>query len=123
MDFWRHDSGEDKKGYVTWGLIDKQKGMEALRAMFPDAKADEMNFVFFSTSGVHGSYRTIEEEAAAPGTGVTFLVLQPRLVLTRYGVAFPKTEDDIAFLKELRSTSQRAMQRSVDISMPAKEKA
>ncbi len=32
-----------------------------LKGMFPDAKANEMNFVLFSTSGVHGSYATIEQ--------------------------------------------------------------
>lgn len=122
MNFWSHDSGEDKKGYVTWGLTDKQQGLNALRALFPDAKADEMNFVFFSTSGIHGSYHTIEEEELKPETGVTFLVLQPRLVLTRYGVAFPKTEDDFVFLKKLRSSSQEAMLKAVAISMPAQEK-
>lgn len=41
----------------------------ALRGMFPDAKADDMNFVLFSTSGVHGTYNTIEEaeKHLAPG--------------------------------------------------------
>jgi hypothetical protein len=77
--------------------------------LFPIAEADELNFVLFSTSGVHGTYQTLEQEQQAPGTGVTFLVIQPRMVLTRYGVVYPQSEEDFAFLKKLRATSWKAM--------------
>lgn len=36
-------------------------GMAFLRAWFPNGEGDPMNLVFFSTSGVHGSYITIEQ--------------------------------------------------------------
>lgn len=107
--FWEEASGAEKADYCTWRLIDQKQGLDALKALFPAAEADEMNFVLFSTSGVHGSYQTIEQEQKAPGTGVTFMVIHPRLVLTRYGVVYPKSEGDFAFLKKLRATSWKAM--------------
>jgi hypothetical protein len=109
MDFWKDVSGADKRDYCIWELLDPTQGLAALKALFPTAAADEMNFVLFSTSGVHGSYRTLEQEQKAPGTGVTFMVIQPRLVLTRYGVVYPKSAEDFAFLKKLRATSWEAM--------------
>lgn len=105
MDFW------NEVGSRTLRLVNDKLGMEALRVMFPDGEADRDNLVMFSTSGVHGTYLTIEDEQAAPDTGVTFLVLQPRLVATRYGVAHPETEDDFDFLKKLRATSWAVMTR------------
>lgn len=92
-------------------------GMDALRTMFPDGEADYMNFVLFSTSGVHGTYGTIEEAEAMIGRGfkyddgedgtpsVTFLIVHARIVCVRYGNCEPCTEEDIAFLKKLRASS------------------
>ena len=106
-----------------------EAGMEGLRAMFPEAKADDMNFVLFSTSGVHGSYTTIEEveaslvkygndprfgEEDAPddysGDTITFLIVHPRIVCMRYGNA-KVTAADIPFLKALRESSLEAVSR------------
>jgi hypothetical protein len=109
MDYWKDVSGTGRRDYCVWGLVDKDKGMAALRALFPTGKADEMNFVLFSTSGVHGSFRTLEQEEREPGQGVTFMVVQPRLVMTRYGVVFPKNRDDFFFLARLRESSWTAM--------------
>ncbi len=84
-------------------------GMEALRTMFPEGEADRLNFVLFSTSGVHGSYTTIEEHEAEPlydqDNTVTFVIVQPRLVAMRYGGVCPKSKEDYAFLKKLRQSS------------------
>ena len=94
-------------------------GMEALRTMFPEGEADEMNFVLFSTSGVHGSYTTIEEHESEPvftedgepdqENTVTFVIVQPRIVAMRYGVVCPKSPDDYAFLRKLRQSSWDAV--------------
>lgn len=102
-------------------------GMAGLREMFPDGKANDMNFVLFSTSGVHGHYMTIEEIAEGiakygdepnfgddgapddyPGNDVTFLIVQPRIVCLRYGNARVKAAD-IPYLKELRASSLEAV--------------
>ena len=113
---WKHVAGS---GSAHYSVMTTEKGvdsLEALRKMFENAKADEMNFVLFSTSGVHGTYNTIEEaEKAVNGErdkegeeycqSVTFLVVHPRLVSLRYGECTPMTSSDIDFLKALRKNS------------------
>lgn len=85
-------------------------GMQHLRDIFPDGQANEMNFMLFSTSGVHGSYCTIEKVEKDPELRcVTFLVVQPRIVRLSYGNCYPKTAEDFAFLKKLRASSREAM--------------
>lgn len=112
-DFSRGEGGYySKPSPVLEGM-----GMEALREMFPDGKANEMNFVLFSTSGVHGSYQTIEDIETRIDTGeelgasdsVTFLVVHPRMVWMRYGNAHPKTIADTEYLKSLRESSRDAV--------------
>lgn len=99
-----------------------EDGMAALREFFPTGEASELNLVLFSTSGVHGTYGTIEEAEADIARGnkdedgdectpsVTFLVVQPRICCLRHGNCYPTNEDDIAFLKKLRESSWRAVQ-------------
>jgi hypothetical protein len=93
-------------------------GMDALKALFPDARADYLNFVLFSTSGVHGTYTTIEDaenfingiiEHPEDNARVTFLIIHPRIVGVRYGNCDPETMDDIRYLKALRATSHDAI--------------
>lgn len=99
--------------------IPESEGMKQLRQFFPDGEADELNFVLFSTSGVHGHYGTIEEVGVQdpdapdePGPDdVTFVIIHPRLVCMRYGNAKPQGPEDIAFLKKLRESSWRAVQK------------
>ncbi|MGE0350030.1 hypothetical protein [Hydrogenophaga sp.] len=108
LDRTRRDSAHYSVMQVQPGV----GGMVALREMFPEAKADELNFVLFSTSGVHGTYCTIEavesrlrgEDPDGP-SDVTFLVVQPRIVALRYGVCKPANQADIDYLKRLRESS------------------
>jgi len=107
---------------MHYSIVRKQSGvdgMEAMRAMFPDAEANSMNFVLFSTSGVHGTYNTIEEaerslagDVDEDGYGlcgeITFVIIHPRLVAMRYGVLEPKDQNDIDYLKKLRDSSHKA---------------
>lgn len=110
-------NGELGFSYCTLKLIDPNTGMQALRAMFPDATADPLNYVLFSTSGVHGAYYLIEDVHHSWCRGhrdedakryVTFVIVQPRIVVMRYGNCTPNSEDDFAFLKRLRASSVRA---------------
>lgn len=115
---WRNldKARPDSAHYSVMALAEPHTGMAALRAMFPEAKADEMNAVLFSTSGVHGTCCTIEEveeDMARPERDgprdVTFVIVHPRLVAMRYGVCEPETDDDIDFLKRLRASSHAAL--------------
>jgi hypothetical protein len=122
-------------GHYNNFAIKPGRGMSALRHFFPDGEADEMNFVLFSTSGIHGSYVTLEEiEASLKKYGVkdwgdddgpddylhpevTVLIVQPRICTLRHGNA-EFTIDDVEFLKRLRASSHRAVQ---TIGMPDPE--
>ena len=100
--------------YNTYAVQD-ENGMRALREMFPEGEADEMNFALFSTSGVHGAYSTIEEAdehlknpSEETSDSVTFLIVHPRIVCLRYGNCLPQNAEDISFLKKLRASSWKA---------------
>ncbi len=108
MRFWSGLCGDGGHYNIT-RLNQHADGMEALKALFPDGKANSMNFILFSTSGVHGTYQTIEEEEIDPGTGITFVVVHPRLVALRYGNVEPQTPEDFAFLRSLRASSRKIM--------------
>lgn len=131
-DFWesvmRHSRDGKGAHYNTFGLTREENAEPALRRMFPDGQANEMNFVLFSTSGVHGSYQTIEDiescaakngwtdapedgsedEARTASRWLTFLVVQPRTVTLRYGNV-RATAENVAWLKKLRETSWAAV--------------
>lgn len=115
IDKARPDSGH----YSIMRKTTDVDGMDALREMFPDAEANSLNLVLFSTSGVHGTYNTIEEaERSLAGDvdedgeslcdEVTFVIVHPRLVSMRYGVLNPKDQADIDYLKKLRASSHKA---------------
>ena len=106
----------DSAHYSVMRKQSEIEGMDALRGMFPDAKADELNFILFSTSGVHGTYNAIEEaekflkgEDPEGYSEVTFVIVHPRLVAMRYGVCNPANQDDINYLKQLRASSHEAV--------------
>lgn len=114
--------------YYSINYIEKEKGMELLRDVFPTGKANQLNFVLFSTSGVHGLYTTLEEAEDLLNNGfkeediedakecgetltndVTFIVIKPRIVQVIYGNVIIKTQGDLDFLKKLRKTSTEAV--------------
>lgn len=77
----------------------------------PRPVADEMNLCLFSTSGVHGSYCTIEDVEADPELEeVTVLVIHPRTVTLRYGNV-PVNAETAPYLKALRASSLEVVQR------------
>lgn len=122
--YWRNiDESRPDSAHYSIMTLDQMSGMESLRGMFPDGKADDLNFVLFSTSGAHGTYATIEDVESSIGTDeemdLTFLVVHPRLVALRYGVCEPKTAEDFAYLKLLRASSMEVVGH---IGMPAKAK-
>ncbi len=94
--------------------------MAELRELFPDGKANDLNWVFLSTSGVHGSYQSLDGvfssdariEAQEDGEEfepmVTVLVVQPRLVVLRYG-ALHITVEDVPYLRGLVNSTLEAI--------------
>jgi hypothetical protein len=105
------------------------RGLDMLKRWFPDAKANEFNFVLFSTSGVHGTYTTIEQieigiakyginpdfgEEGWPddyhGNELTFLLIQPRIVGMTYGTLAVCSQTDVDYLKTLRASSWEIVQ-------------
>ena len=111
--FWENGSSQRANqdgGHYSISRI-KRDGysMEALRTMFPDGQANYSNFVLFSTSGIHGSYSTIEEVECDRSGDVTFLIIRPRLVAMNYGNCIPLTRDDFDFLKSLRASSHSVL--------------
>ena len=96
-----------------YSINEAKEGMELLKTVFPDAEANHMNFCLFSTSGVHGTYVTIEEEEECPGIGVTFVIVHPRMVRMQYGTAYPETEYDFEYLKRLRASSREVVARDI----------
>ena len=90
--------------------IEDADGMNVLRKTFPEAKADEKNFVLFSTGGIHGHHTSIEDsETEETKEPLTFLIIKPRIVQTSYGNCQPITPDDFQFLKKLRKSSREAI--------------
>lgn len=112
---------------------DPDIGMESLRSMFPSPRdINAENFVLFSTSGVHGSYTTLEEieeciakfgEDFDPGDDepegfcgykLTILIVQPRIVCLRYGNVRVRLED-IPYLRDIRSASRDALMQDFEV--------
>lgn len=117
--FWRSMHGKEGGHYNTFDLVHPDQGIAALRAFFPDGECNEYNLILFSTSGVHGSYRTIEEaEAELPRFGtiedgekitwhpeVTFCLIQPRICTIRCGNITVTSKADCDYLRQLRASS------------------
>lgn len=110
--------------YTIERLPSVDDARERLKSLFPTGdEVNEMNLVMFSTSGVHGTYTTIEDIEAslakygsAPdgelgedyaGDVLTVAVLHPRLVCLQYGNIRVRPED-IDWLKKLRARSREA---------------
>lgn len=118
-------------GHYNIFEVKQGRMLAVLQEWFPNGEGiNEMNFVLFSTSGVHGTYATIEEVEASlvkygetptfdvdgevpddyVGPHLTVMIVQPRLVAIRYGNISHVTVDDLPFLKKLRAASWNAVQ-------------
>lgn len=108
-------------GHYNHYHVKHEMAMVHLRRIFPKGIANELNFVLFSTSGVHGTYATIEDVERflkiAPVerkeddwcNDITFVIIQPRLCTLHYGNCEPENIEDIEFLKRLRESSWQAI--------------
>ena len=87
----------------------KRMTIAAIKEIFPTGECDEMNFILFSTSGVHGSYCKIEDAEKNTDGAVTFLIIKPRILMFQYGNVYPETPEDFAFLKKLRASAKEVI--------------
>ena len=86
---------------------------DRLMEFFPSG-ADEMNWLFGSTSGVHGSYDTLDSFWDA-GEGIwTFVIVQPRRVTIRYGNVWVQNLEQLDKLRRLVDQTLSAVIRSQD---------
>ena len=127
-EFRRSVHGRRGGHYNTFELRDADAGLLFLKQLFPDGKANDLNFVLFSTSGIHGSYIRLEEiedglrmypdgppneddayDNGWMGNTVTVLVVQPRLATLTFGEA-RVTLADLPYLYALRESSWAAAQ-------------
>lgn len=106
--------------------------IEPLRTLFVDG-ANDLNWCFFGTSGVHGSFGALDdlfpEDYAGyrdPETGevdpdldhITVLVVQPRIVRMYYG-HIPVRRGDLPFLREIARGTMAGVALSQEGSWPA----
>jgi len=90
--------------------IQEIKSILDVRAVFAGETNFNLNWVFISTSGVHGSTTTLDELEAAwdlqedhndfLGHHITILIVHPRLVVMRYG-EIEISREDIPWLRDL----------------------
>ena len=86
--------------------INKIATLADLLACFPTGEADDLNFVMFGTSGIHGFYGSIAEVESGADDAITVLVIQPRIVAMRYGHIKVGKEDAPALRKLAESTAK-----------------
>lgn len=95
--------------------VDNLKDFSEIELIFADGP-DEMNWIFLSTSGVHGSYETLDDVEAnwdsEGGNYITVLAIHPRMVWSRYGhIEIPK-KSDIQWLRQMATESLEAVKSS-----------
>ena len=113
--------------YNIYAFNSPEDATALLHQYFDNRPCCELNFVLFSTSGVHGSYLTLDDIAKgvvkhgdAPDFGdddwpndyhgdtVTVLLVQPRIVCMRYGNARVRASD-VGFFKRIQAESWNAV--------------
>lgn len=104
---------------MEWPAYEVQeiRTMRDVREIFPTGMADNLNWIFCSTAGRHGSHKTLDQvEAIIRGQDpitrpldngkytVTVLIIHPRLCIIKYG-EIQVNLTDIKFLRDLVASS------------------
>ena len=105
---------------TVWPHYEVKHGIRSIADMkdyFPDGKATPLNWCFLSTSGVHGSYATLDgihepEEGEKPFRHITVLIVQPRLVVMNYGNIDVENDEDEQWLRGLVRSTIEAVKKS-----------
>ncbi|MFW9872431.1 MAG: hypothetical protein ACFFG0_04955, partial [Candidatus Thorarchaeota archaeon] len=103
-------------GYHFWPhyTLKEIKDIEMVKAFFTHDEGNDLNWCFLSTSGVHGSYTTLDEMEQLDYKGnydITILIIQPRLCNLFYG-NIPISKEDVSYLRHLVSTTIEAIKES-----------
>jgi hypothetical protein len=113
---WDNVSSSARSNFTNTVLRLKRgiNAVKALKMLFPEGIANRDNFVMFSTGGVNGNYTTIEEyenveDRNEREVGISFVIIQPRILLMRYGNVHPMLPEDYEYLKKLRQSSWEQM--------------
>lgn len=105
-----------------YAVHESLKTIDDVKAHFPDGKADARNWFVASTSGVHGTYDTLDDiEYGKDGhfpTHLTVLIIHPRTVVLKFGV-IEVHQDDIAYLRGLIGSTLGAIAASQWGNLPA----
>lgn len=102
--------------------------LDDVKRIFPDGKCNTLNWFYASTSGVHGSYRTlddlerewdnVDEESGKPYRDITVQILMPRMVTVMYGSVEIKNKEGIQWLRNLVQSSLEAIRESQQGNLP-----
>lgn len=103
--------------------------LDDVKRIFPDGKCNTLNWFYASTSGVHGSYRTlddlekewddVDEESGKPYRDITVQILMPRMVAVMYGSIEIENKEDIQWLRNLVQSSLEAIRESQQGNLPS----
>jgi hypothetical protein len=121
-------------GVTFWPHYEVQasiKSIDDLKTLFPNGKANDLNWVFYSMSGVHGTYTTLDEiDAGEPDddpeenlapyqSELTVLVVHPRLVVLKYGNIRVHDKAEADWLRELVASSLAAVIKTQEGNLPS----
>jgi hypothetical protein len=104
--------------------ISNISNMDELKELFPDYVDYTFNWLFLSTSGVHGSYLTIDDLEKCIKSdpefvpSITVLVVQPRTVKIFYGDLEEISVDDFKWLRQAVEKTIDAIKRSQEGNLP-----
>lgn len=114
------ESLEMEKMYNTIEI----RSIQEIKELFPNGVANELNWLLCSTSGIHGSYTSIEDaEYVIRGenpkvqpllngkTYITVLIIQPRLCVLKWGEVQVGMED-LNYLRKLVRSSLEFIEKS-----------
>ena len=109
-------------GHYSINSIASEHAWEWLRSKFPDGKAKDTCWLILSTSGVHGTYATLEDvidQFESPPDDeedkideITFVCVEPRLIRVCYGNVPVRTREEADWLCLLVEDSLAAVRAS-----------
>jgi len=105
------DAAGNETNHTHYHVFDGLETIDDLKKIFPQGKADSLNWVFLSTSGIHGSYVSLDDLEKDPdfkedideegNANITVLVVHPRMCCIKFGQMRFNLKKDSAYLRGL----------------------